>query len=62
MKLQKQNYINLCQEIAQTPQDYLSIDLMGPCKTTAPGNTYLLTTIYNLTGYHMTTPYPTKRH
>ena len=30
MNLQKPNYINVLQEIALTPQDHLSIDLIGP--------------------------------
>ena len=29
-KLKTPNYINLHQEITQTPQDHLSIDLMDP--------------------------------
>ena len=49
MNLQKPNYINLHQEITQTPQDHLSIDLMGTYNTIAQGNTYAFTTICNLT-------------
>ena len=60
MNLQKPNYINLHQEIAQTPQGHLLVDLIGPYNTTAQGNTYALTTICNLTGYLMTTP-PSQR-
>ena len=45
MNLQKPNYINLHQEITQTPQDHLLIDLMGPYNTTAQGNTYALIAI-----------------
>ena len=56
MDFQKPNYINLYQEITQTPHDHLSIDLMGPYNTTAQGNTYALIAICNLTGYLMTTP------
>ena len=61
MNLQKPNYINLHQEITQTPQDQLSNDLMGPYNTTAKGNTYALTGIGNLTGYFMITPIPDKK-
>ena len=60
MNLQKPNYINLHRKIAQTPQDHISIDLMGPYNTTSQGNAYALTTIYNLTVYLMTMPIPDK--
>ena len=60
MNLQKPNYINLHHEIAQTPQDHLLIDLMGPYYTTAQDNRYAFTVICNLTGYLMTTPIPNK--
>ena len=30
VNLQKPNFIDLHQDIAQTPQDHLSIDLLGP--------------------------------
>ena len=33
MNLQKPNYINLHQDIAQTPQDHISFDLKGPYNT-----------------------------
>ena len=61
MSLQKPNYINLHQEITQTPQDHLSMDLMGPYNTTTQGNAYILITICNLTIYIMTTPTPDKK-
>ena len=61
MNLEKPNHINLHKEITQTPQDPLSIDLMGPYNTTAQGNTYTLTAICNLTAYLMTTPIPDKK-
>ena len=35
INLQKPNYINLHQGIAQTPQDHISIDLIGPYNTTS---------------------------
>ena len=61
MNLQKLNYINLHQEIAQTPQDHLSVDLIGPYNTATQGNTYALRVICNLRGYLMTTPIPSKK-
>ena len=54
MNLQKPNYINLHQEIAQTPQDHLLVDLIGPYNITTQGNIYALTAICNLTDYLMT--------
>ena len=38
INLQKLNIIDLHQDIAQTPQDYLSIELLGPYNTTSQGN------------------------
>ena len=35
MNLQKPHYINLHQDIAQTPQDHISIDPIGPYNTTS---------------------------
>ena len=61
MNLQKPNYINLHQEIVQSPQDHKSIDLIGPYDTTSQGNSYALTVVCNLTGYLMTTPIPDKK-
>ena len=61
MNLQKPNYTNLHQEIANTPQDYILIDLMGPYNTTSQGNAYALTAICSLTGYLMTTLIPDKK-
>ena len=61
MNLQKTHYINLHQDIAQTPQDHISINLIGPYNTTSQGNSYVLTVVYNLTGYLMTTPIPDKK-
>ena len=60
MNLQKPHYINLHQDIAQTPQDHISIDLIGPYNTTSQGNSYAITMVCNLTGYLMTTPIPDK--
>ena len=45
----------------QTPQDHLSVDLIGPYNTTTQGNTYALTAIFDLTGYLMSTPIPNKK-
>ena len=61
MNLQMPKYIHLHQEITQTPQDHLSIDIMGPYNTTTQSNTYTLTTICNITDYLMTTPIPDKK-
>ena len=61
MNLQKPNFIDLHQDIAQTPQDNLSIDLLGPYNATSQGNLYALTAVCNLTGYLMTTPIKDKK-
>ena len=61
MDLQKPHFINLHQYIAQTPQDHISIDLLGPYNVTSQGNSYALTTVCNLTHYHMTTPIKDKK-
>ena len=47
--------------IMQTPQDHLSVDLIGPYNTTTQGNIYASTACCNLTGYLMTTPIPDKK-
>ena len=57
----KTNYINLHQDITQTPQDHISIDLIGPYSTTSQGNSYALTVVCNLKGYFITTHIPDKR-
>ena len=56
MHLQKPNFIELHQDIAQTPQDHLSTALLGPCNITSQVNSHALTAVCNLTGYLMTTP------
>ena len=56
MNLQKPHYIDLHHDIAQTPQDHVSIDLLGPYSVTSQGNPYALTAVCNLPGYLMTTP------
>ena len=61
MDLQKPNYISLHQEIAQTPQGHISVDLIGPYNTISQGNSYALTVVCNLTGYLMTTPIPDEK-
>ena len=61
MNLQKPHYINLHQDIAQTPQDHTSIDLLGPYNITSQGNSYALTAVCNLTRYLMKTPIPDKK-
>ena len=40
MNLQKPHYINLQQDIAQTPGDLISINLLGPYNVTSQGNSY----------------------
>ena len=62
MNLQKPNYINLHQDVAQTSQDHSSVDLIGAYNTTTQGNIYALTAICNITGYLMTAPSLTERH
>ena len=44
MILQKPHFINLHQDIAQMPQDHISIDLLGPYNVTSQGNSYTLST------------------
>ena len=50
----KTHFINLHKAIAQTPQDHIFIDLLGPYNITSQGNTYALTTVCSLTGYLLT--------
>ena len=57
----KTKLYNLHQDIAETPQDHISIDLIGLYNTTSQGNLDSLTVVCNLTGYLMTAPYQTKR-
>ena len=61
MNLQKTNYINLYQDIAQTPQDHISINPRGHYSTTSQGNSNMFTVVCNLTGYLITTPIPDKK-
>ena len=61
MNLQKPHFINLYQDIAQTPQEHISIDLLGPNKIISQGNSYALSTVCNLTGYFMTSPIVDKK-
>ena len=61
MNLQKPHFINFHQDIAQTAQDHISIDLLGPQNITSQGNSYALTTVSNLTGYLMTSPIKDKK-
>ena len=61
MNLQKPHYINLHQDITQTPQDHKSIDLIGPYNITSQGNSCALTAVCNLTGYLMTAPIQDKK-
>ena len=61
MNLQKPNVIDVHQDIAQTPQDHLSIDLLGPYNIISQDNSHALTPVCNLTGYFMTTPINDKK-
>ena len=56
----KKKTTSIYQDITQNPQHHISIDLIGPYKTTSQGNAYTLSAVCNLTGYLMTTPYQTK--
>ena len=42
MNLQKTKFIDLQQDIAETPEDHLFIDLLGPYSATSQGNLYVL--------------------
>ena len=57
----KLHFDNLHQDITQTPQDHISIDLLGPYNVTSQGNSYLLTAVCNFTGYLMTFPIKDKK-
>ena len=61
MNLKKKCFINLHQDIAQTPQDHISIDFLGLYNITSQGNCYVLTAVCHLTGYLMTTPIKDKK-
>ena len=61
MKLQKPHFMNLHQDIAQTPKDHISIDLFGPYNVTSQGNSYALTAVCNLTRYLITSPIKDKK-
>ena len=62
MNLQKKtHFINLHQDITQTPQDHISIDLLGPYNITSQCNSYVLTAVCNLTGYLITSPIKHKK-
>ena len=57
----KPHFINLHQYIARTPQDHISIDLLGQYNFTSQGISYALTTVCNLTGYLITAPIKVKK-
>ena len=61
MNLQKPRFIDLHQDITQTQQDHLSINLLGLYDATSQGNIYVLTAVCNLTGYLMTNPIRNKK-
>ena len=45
INLQKPHFINIHQDIAQTPQDHISINLLGPYNVTSQGNSYARTRV-----------------
>ena len=45
----------------RTPQDHISIDLLGPYSVTSQGTSFTLTAVCNLTGYLMTSPLKDKK-
>ena len=58
----KKNTLNqFTPSIAHTPQDHISIDLIGPYNTTSQGNLYALTAVCNFACYLMTTHIPDKK-
>ena len=52
-EFKKTHFIDLHQDIAQTPQDHIFTNLLGPYNITSLGNSYTLTAVCNLTGYLM---------
>ena len=56
MNLEKPYSSNLHQEIVQTPQDHIFIDLLRPYNVMSQGNSDALTTVCNLIENLMTTP------
>ena len=61
MNLQKPHLIKLHQDIAQMPQDHISIDLLGPYNVTSQDNSYALNAVCNLKGYLITSPIKDKK-
>ena len=57
----KNTLFHLHQDIALTPQDHVSIDLLGPYNVTSQDNSYTLTAVCYLTGYLMSTPIKDKK-
>ena len=57
MNMKKPHFIDLHQDMAQTPQDHVSIYLLAPHNI----KSHALTTLCNLTGYPMTTPIKDKK-
>ena len=55
MNLQKLKFIDLHQDIAQSPQDGPSVDLLGSYNVTSQDNLNVLTAVCNLTSYHLMT-------
>ena len=61
MNLQKNTLHQFTSRYCPDPQNYISIDLIGPYKTTSQSNSYTLTVVCNLKGYLMKTPIPDKK-
>ena len=55
MNLQKPHFLDIHQDIAQTPQDHISMNLLRSYNVTLQGNSYTLTAVCILMGYLMTT-------
>ena len=53
MNLQKTHILDLYQDIAQTPQYHIFINLQGPYSVTLQGNSYAMTAVCNHIGYLM---------
>ena len=61
MNLQKPNFIDLHQDIAQIPEDRVSIDFLESYSFTSQGKSIFLPAVCNHTGYLMTTPIKDKK-
>ena len=57
----KTTLFNLHQDMAQTSQDHISINLLGPYNITSQRNSYAHTAVSCLTGYIMASPIKDKK-